>query len=178
MHTAAGHPRAPRALLFALLLAIAALGLLPHSAAAQDECPVLQPNCVTSTTEDVTSTTVDGTTTTDPDEETSTTERTATTQREEVTTTTLTVTTLHNVLIPGDGTAGSESTTTTAAPTATASSGLSDSALIAIVASALGLVALVAGILTWRYWSATRPRVVEAPPERAAPRAARSAFLD
>jgi hypothetical protein len=46
-----------------------------------------------------------------------------------------------------------------------------------IVVAGLAVVAVTAGLLTWRYWSATRPRVVEAPPTRPG-RSARSAFLD
>ena len=59
MHGSAGHRRAPRALLATLVTALAALVLLPRAAGAQaDDCPILQPNCETSTTVDeVTSTT-------------------------------------------------------------------------------------------------------------------------
>jgi hypothetical protein len=44
---------------------------------------------------------------------------------------------------------------------------------MAIVA-ALGAVAVIVAVLTWRYWHATRPRIVETPPARSA----RSALLD
>ena len=180
MHHPAGQPRALRALLAAVLVAIAALVLLPRAAVAQD-CPVLQPDCnAPSTSQRPTSTTVDRSTTSTTEEgstdsgETSTTERRRTTTTEEVTTTTYTVTTLHNVLIPGDGSAGAESTTTTAPGLITGRSGISDETLILVIVAGLGIVAVVAAILTYRYWSATKPRVVGPPPSRAQ----RSAFLD
>lgn len=147
--------------------------LLSSAARAQtDPCPILDPDCIastTTTTEDLEETT----TTTEAPEETSTTVRTTTT-REEVTTSTLTITTLHDVLIPGDGTAGAESTTTTAASVAGADSGISDETLIMAIVGALGIVAVIVAVLTWRYWNATRPRIVEAPPTRTS----RSVFLD
>lgn len=184
-----------------MLVVVAALVLLPRPAWAEDCGIIPQPGCTSTTTQPTTSSTVKpttstslrSTTTTDDDrvtttteddgfdeEPTSTTNRTRTTEQEIVTTTTLTVTTLHDVLIPGDGTAGAESTTTTSAPTATGDSGLSDSQLILIIVAALGTVGVVAGVLTWRYWSATRPRIVEAPRDtRPLPGpAARSVFLD
>ena len=98
------------------------------------------------------------------------------------TSSTLTVTTLHDVLIPGDGTAGAESTTTTSAEVTTGKSGISDDQLILAIVVALAVIAVVVGILTYRYWAATRPRVVEAreprEPAAARPRTARSVFLD
>lgn len=195
MHTAVGHSRAVRALLIAVLVIVAALGLLPRLASAQDPCPVLQPDCDTTTTSDAPPTsrqtsTSRATSTTDDDGTTGTTDRSSddgttttraasrTTQREQVTTSTLTVSTLHDVLIPGDGTAGSESTTTEPAEVASGGSGLSDGSLIAIVVAGLGVVALVAAVLTWRYWTATRPRLAEAPPPRRAGAPGRSVFLD
>jgi hypothetical protein len=184
----AGQPSAPRALLAAVLVAIAALILLPRAAQAQD-CPVLQPDCSTSSTSSkpttptthqvirtTTSTTEEESTDSgSSDEETSTTERRRTTTTEVVTTTTYTVTTLHNVLIPGDGSAGAESTTTTAPQLTTGKSGISDETLILVIVAGLGVVAVVAAILTYRYWSATKPRVVADRPQRGGQR---SALLD
>jgi hypothetical protein len=153
----------------ALLAAVFALLLLPRVASAQsDECSLLDPDCLASTT----STTEEETTTTE--EETTTTEARTTTTREEVTTSTLTITTLHDVLIPGDGTAGAETTTTTAPGSVTGSSGISDETLIMAIVAALGAVAVIVAVLTWRYWHATRPRIVETPPARPT----RSAYID
>jgi hypothetical protein len=161
------------------LVVLGALVLLPRLASAAEEpCdPATNPlDCVTSTTDERTTTTADEETTTTEDEQvddTSTTLR-RTTTTEEITSSTITITTLHDVLIPGDGTAGAESTTTTTAPAVTGSSGVSDETLIMAIVIALGIVAVVVGVLTFRYWSATRPRVVEAPTARTA----RSTFLD
>jgi cobalamin biosynthesis Mg chelatase CobN len=82
----------------------------------------------------------------------------------EITTTTLGVTTSTNLLVPGDGTEGAESTTTTETIAAVSDedSGLSDGTLIGIVVAGLVLIAIVVGILTWRYWAATRPTPIEA----------------
>jgi hypothetical protein len=152
----------------ALLAVVFALLLLPRVAHAQsDECGLLDPDCLASTT----STTEETTTT---EEETTTTQERTTTTREEVTTSTITITTLHDVLIPGDGTAGAETTTTTAPGSVTGSSGISDETLIMAIVAALGAVAVIVAVLTWRYWHATRPRIVETPPARSA----RSALLD
>ena len=71
----------------------------------------------------------------------------------------LTAATLHDVLVPGDGTEGAESTTTTQPELASADSGLSDEQLIFVIVAGLAMVALVVGVLTWRYWSATRPTI-------------------
>jgi cobalamin biosynthesis Mg chelatase CobN len=114
--------------------------------------------------DDATSTTEDVTPTTDEQAQTPTTRRTTSTTAEEVvsTTTTLSVTTSSNVLVPGDGTEGAESTTTTAVPAATVSdSGPSDGTLISLVIAGLVLIAVVVSILLWRYWVATRPPLRE-----------------
>jgi hypothetical protein len=166
---------------------LAAVVLLPRVAAAQDDdCGLLQADCEqsSSTIDRATSTSRDRevTTTTEhrgsDDEETTTTERRRTTTTEEVlvTSSTLTVTTLHDVLIPGDGTAGAQSTTTTTAELTTGKSGISDDQLILAIVLALGVIAVVVGVLTYRYWSATRPRVVEARDPRS--KTSRSVFLD
>ncbi|MFP5256120.1 MAG: hypothetical protein ACLGI8_09750 [Acidimicrobiia bacterium] len=81
----------------------------------------------------------------------------------EITTTTLGLTTSTDLLVPGDGTEGAESTTTTEATVAISNegSGPSDGTLIGIVVAGLVLIAVVVSILTWRYWVATRPVPVE-----------------
>lgn len=136
--------------------------LLPGVAAAQD-CPILQPDCETTTTEETTTTVEDTTTTEDTtDDTTTTTVRARDRNREEVvetTTATVTVTTLNDVLVPGDGTEGAESTTTTGPELASADGGLSDEQLILVIVGGLTMVALVVGVLTYRYWAATRPTV-------------------
>lgn len=68
-----------------------------------------------------------------------------------------------NLLVPGDGTAGADRTTTTqAGRTRLSGSGPNDSALIAAMVGGLLVLALVVGLLTRRYWDATRP----SPPTR------------
>jgi hypothetical protein len=68
------------------------------------------------------------------------------------------VSTSNNVLVPGDGTEGAESTTTTTeTPTTISNDDTSDAALLGLVVGGLVVLALVVGILTWRYWVATRP---------------------
>lgn len=153
---------------------LALLALAPTATAQQ--CPLLDPSCATTTTERTT-TTVDETPTTedtlfDEEEETPTTfdedelggddgdereERSTRTVPVETTSATVTVTTLTDVLIPGDGTEGAESTTTTSPRLASADGGLSDEQLIFVIVAGLTLVAVVVGVLTWRYWDATRP---------------------
>jgi cobalamin biosynthesis Mg chelatase CobN len=162
--TAAERRRRPRALAAAFLVAVVAglAGLAaPHAADAQ-AC-LLDPTCTSSTLEP-TSTTFDGTSTTDATvpRETSTTRRRTTTTRELTTTTarSVTVSTLNDLLVPGDGTKGAESTTTTASAIATGQSGLSDDQLIVLIVGGLALVAILIGVLVWRYWSATRPTEV------------------
>jgi len=175
--------RRTAALVAALLVGLLGASLLgAHPVTAQTGCPPENPLCnLTSTTEDVTTTTEDTTTTTE-DETTTTEEETETTRssnttREVVTTTTMTVTTLHDVLVPGDGTEGAESTTTTARAIATGSDGISDDTLILLMVAGLAMVALLVGVLTWRYWSATRPVIgrAQAPPGEGS---GRSVFLD
>jgi hypothetical protein len=165
--TARDRRRRPFALVGALV-ALVALALLPRVAAAQ-QCPnILNPACSTSSTEETTSTTEDeSTTSTTEFETTSSTNRRSTTTTEEVATTasTVTVSTVNDLLVPGDGTKGAESTTTTGAPVAGSSSGLSDDQLLLIIVTGLGVVAVVSALLTWRYWSATRPVVID-PPSR------------
>lgn len=166
-------------------LAVAALGgialvLLPSpaTAAPDQDCStttLLEP-CSTSTsldtdttttTGDDTSTTVDEpTSTTDEDDEpTATTRQGSGTTAEVVleTTTTLTVTTGSNLLVPGDGSEGAESTTTTSIEPVAASGdgGISDGTLIVLVIIGLVLIAGAVSVLTWRYWVATRPPLRE-----------------
>jgi hypothetical protein len=115
-----------------------------------------------------TTTTVEETTTTQARPSTTTTRpasrpTTTTIVEVEITTTTLGVTTSTNLLVPGDGTEGAESTTTTEAAVAISSTddGPSDGTLIGIVVVGLVLIAVAVGVLTWRYWLATRPLPVE-----------------
>ncbi len=61
------------------------------------------------------------------------------------------------LLVPGDGTSGAESTTTTTAARDGGDDGLSDESLVIVVIIGLLVVALLVGLLTWRYWVATRP---------------------
>jgi hypothetical protein len=88
-----------------------------------------------------------------------------------VTTATLsatTVTTHQDLLVPGDGTAGAESTTTTS-PTGAQGGGPggpSDGALLALITGGLVVLAGLVAVLTWRYWVATRPAPA---PRRVAP---------
>lgn len=134
------------------------------------------PDCETTTTDAVTSTTLLRTTTTTR-ASTSTTARapattaprlTTTTTVPGTTTTTMTVTTSANVLVPGDGTEGAESTTTTVEEAKKVSDGgLSDGTLIGLVIAGLVVIALVVAVLTWRYWLATRPPLLDADTGRA-----------
>lgn len=164
-----------------VVLSGAAPGPFGPPAAGQEIDCLLQPraagcdetagDATTTTTDgDVTTTTDDESTTTteeDPDttEEPATTERETTTSERRTTTTeaevvttasTVDVTTSQNLLVPGDGTEGAESTTTTQTPT-TVDSGPSDGTLVALVIGGLIVVALLVAVLTWRYWAATRP---------------------
>lgn len=113
----------------------------------------------TTSTEVVTTTTEEETTTTAA-------RRTTTTVVdivEEVTTTTLPVATSVDLLVPGDGTEGAESTTTTetVAVAAVSDDGPSDGTLIALVVAGLVAIAIAVAVLTWRYWVATRPAPVD-----------------
>ena len=153
---------------------VAGVGIPASSASPTQECGILNPCESTSTSVDpgpeVTTTSVTDESSTTVGEETTTTEAvqatTSTTRKssastvEEVvaTSTTLSVTTSSNVLVPGDGTQGAESTTTTLEQVAKVSDGgLSDGTLITLVIAGLVLIALVVSVLTWRYWVATRP---------------------
>ena len=171
MTTAADRRRRLFAIVGALLVAAVWLVVAPRAARAIT-CPVLNPSCnVTSTTEVSSTSTsfeVSSTTATLP-RTTSTTARRRTTVTTDVTSTSarsVSVTTVKDLLVPGDGTQGAESTTTTLAKVATAKGGFSDNQLIGIIVGGLGLIAVVMALLTWRYWRATRPVVEE-------PRAAR-----
>jgi hypothetical protein len=77
------------------------------------------------------------------------------------------VVTTHDLLLPGDGTEGAESTTTTIERVAVGKSGLSDDQLIVLVVAGLSVVSLAMALLTWRYWSATRPVPEERAPSHA-----------
>lgn len=171
-----------------LLVAAVALLTGPTAASAQD-CTLLplDPDCHPSTTveeptSETTSTSEARSTTTTARTTATTAPRTSTTTAAPVTTTTTveTITTVTNLLVPGDGTDGAESTTTSeVSPTATVSDdGPSDGTLIALVIAGLLVIALVVSLLTWRYWVATRPPLLEDPgprpggstrPARAAP---------
>ena len=101
------------------------------------------------------------TTTTTTFVQTTTTQGQSATTEEQIvttTTTTLDVSTSVDVLVPGDGTEGAESTTTTTlTPTTISNEGTSDGTLLALIVGGLVLLAVVVSILTWRYWAATRP---------------------
>lgn len=118
----------------------------------------------TSTTLPETTTTAIVTTTTFI--QTTTTRRPTATTAEQVPTTTSTpldVSTSVDVLVPGDGTEGAESTTTTTQSAAVISNdGTSDGALVALIVGGLLLLATAVGILTRRYWVATRPPLATA----------------
>jgi hypothetical protein len=195
--------RRAAALLVAFLAAgISLLGMHVAEGQASQQQPncggFAQPKCATTSTFDDTSTTIedDVTTTTEDDsgddsgdeddDETPTTERqTPTTER--VTTTTFAVTTSLDVLVPGDGTAGAESTTTTEKGSAVeGDSGLSDNQLVALIVGGSTALAAAVALLTWRYWRATQPveiAVEPVSPERGSGggsggRTQRSVFLD
>ena len=128
-----------------------------------EPCPPVETTEPTTTSSETTSTTLVETTTTAPPQQTtstSTVRRTTTTERQVVasTTTTLNVTTSINLLVPGDGTEGSESTTTTLqTQTRISGGGTSDGTLIALIVGGLLALAVFVSVLTWRYWAATRP---------------------
>jgi hypothetical protein len=151
-----------RARLAALVAAVAlgGLTLLAGTALAQESGPTTTTTTTTTTTASTTTTTVPTTTTTFQ-QTTTTFRQSATTVEERVvttTTTTLDVSTSVDVLVPGDGTEGAESTTTTQTPTTISSdSGTSDGALLALIVGGLVLLAVAVSVLTWRYWAATRP---------------------
>lgn len=166
MPTAPDRRRRPFALVGALVV-LAAVILLPKVATAQP-CPnFLDPACATSTTIDATTTTEDRSTTSTTERSTTSSTRPRTTTTDDVATTvsSVTVSTLNDLLVPGDGTEGADSTTTSATPISGSGSGLSDDQLLLLIVSGLGVVAVVGALLTWRYWAATRPVVVD-PPSR------------
>jgi hypothetical protein len=73
----------------------------------------------------------------------------------------LTFTTVHNLLVPGDGTEGAQATTTTTAPPPDEGSSADDeNRLIWMIIAALAGVAVLVAVLTWRYWLLTRPGLV------------------
>lgn len=143
------------------------MALLTSSAAvsAQEDPPdcTVPLGCETTTTEPATTTSAPTTSTT-VTSTTTTFNRTTTTARSGATSTTTEATTTlpegdpSNVLVPGDGTPGAESTTTTTEkPVTISNSGTSDVTLLLLVT--VGLIALAGsvGALTWRYWLATQP---------------------
>ena len=169
MAAAASRRRGAAVLALTVLLAALALLTVARHVDAQVLCQdpdtgALEP-CETTTTEETT-TTVEETTTTEEEDEPEDTVAPEEDDEEVVTQSTLTVTTLRNILIPGDGTEGAESTTTTEKALASGTDGLSDETLILLVVGGLGLVTAVVGVLTWRYWHATRPTVAQARPGR------------
>lgn len=153
------------------VLAVAAVLLTAPRSAAVTTTPVQDDPTTTTTVDDspvatllttTTSTTAASSTTT---EDTTTTEAsTATTRRPSGVGATTTVDPNApagaDLLVPGDGTEGAESTTPTVRGTRI-SSGPSDGTLISLVIVGLLIVALAIGILTWRYWAATRPPLLE-----------------
>jgi hypothetical protein len=171
----------------AALVAAVTLLAAPAQAAPCDTTTSVQLDCQTDTTTITTVTTVTteqgaSTTTARPPTTTATTARqTATTVRQtsttaRATTTSLeTISTVSNLLVPGDGTQGAESTTTTVATATTVSDGgLSDGTLIMLVIAGLLLIALVVSLLTWRYWVATRPPLLEDSPRTGQERGGRA----
>lgn len=197
--------RRARTLVVALLTGLLAVLLLTQVAAdarpaqtggTQEPCGGIFPACTqpgssttfggfTTTTDDATtSTTDDDDVTTTTDDATDDTRRQTATTEELVTTTVLRVSTSLDLLVPGDGTAGAESTTTTELVAASGGDGgLSDNQLVALIVSGLALMGTAVGVLTLRYWRATQP--VEVPIEpmgreapRGKPRTQRSVFLD
>ena len=153
------------ALVASVLLACLAIVLAPPTFAGPPNCELdpLPLGCVTTTTQastttlKATTTTVARTTTSVP-RQTTTTRRPTTTTAEEATTSTSDVPSGRNLLIPGDGSEGAQSTTTTMERPGTVSNdGTSDGALLALIVGGLVLLAVAVSILTRRYWVATRP---------------------
>jgi hypothetical protein len=70
-----------------------------------------------------------------------------------------TFTTTANLLVAGDGTEGSETTTTTEVgeTQVVGTDGIDDGTLVALIIGGLVVVAVAVAVLTWRYWLATRP---------------------
>ena len=71
-------------------------------------------------------------------------------------------TTSTNLLIPGDGTRGAESTTTTTPELDEAGGGISDGAIVWMIVGGLLAIAALSAFLTWRYWRATKPALLDA----------------
>lgn len=161
--------RARLAALAVPTLVAALLAMLLAAPSRAQDCGVGDlPACVTTTTESTTTTiapttTTVGTTTTFTPRATTTTGRQVTSTTAErvqdtTTSTSLDVSTSVDLLVPGDGSQGAESTTTTTEALQTVKDdGASDGTLIATVVVALVVLALAVSLLTWRYWSATRP---------------------
>jgi hypothetical protein len=151
-------------LVVATLLALAELGSAGPSCGDPPADPCDTTTTTTTTTAPTTTTTFQETTTTFVQ---STTTRGQTPTSEVVvqttTSTSLDVSTSQDVLVPGDGTKGAESTTTTTeTPTTISNDDTSDGALLALIIGGLVMLAVVVGILTWRYWVATRPPLMPA----------------
>ena len=157
------------AVLLASLTLLIGLAVGPANAVPCDEagepagCNPNEPPAIeaSTTTSPTTTTTAESTTTTTYQQTTTTAYRQTATTAERVittTTTTLDVTTSVDVLVPGDGTEGAESTTTTTqTPTTISNEGASDGTLLALIVGGLVALAVAVSILTWRYWAATRP---------------------
>jgi hypothetical protein len=144
--------------------AVVVLGTTPSGGQEGGPCvpPIDCPSSTTTPTSETTTTFVETTTTFT---ETTTTFQAPTTEEvvQTSTSSTLDVATSQDVLVPGDGTEGAESTTTTTAvPTTIADDQADDGPLLALIVGGLLLLAVAVGILTWRYWAATRPPLLPA----------------
>jgi cobalamin biosynthesis Mg chelatase CobN len=144
------------------VLAAALIALLPMRAnggAGPIDCTLdpADPACAPTSTDDEPSTTADETTTTESSTTTSAAQTTTT--EEQVTTTTEDATTLSTVnalLVPGDGSEGAESTTTTTVAVDDGDDS-SEATVVWLIVAGLVAVAAAIGVLTWRYWLATKP---------------------
>ena len=77
-----------------------------------------------------------------------------------------TITTRRDLLVPGDGSDGAPSTTTTTeAPEVASGDGLDEETQIWLIVAGLVVVALLIGAWTVRYWRRTRPVPLEEPPD-------------
>ena len=138
----------------------------PGAGAGPIDC-TLNPNapeCTTTTTVAETTTTFIETTTTFVQTTTTfTPSPTIGAAGQDPTSTSISVSTSQDVLVPGDGTEGAESTTTTTVlPSTIADDQADDGPLLALIVGGLLLLAVAVGILTWRYWAATRPPLLPA----------------